>query len=109
MTTDNRLEAVRTRRRRRANDKSGANARTETPRRRGRHRRRRFAGRDDSYVRHPGTAKAVPYAVPYAVPDAVPDAVPCVPGERAVDECIRRGRTNAGPDNRQDVVSKLRV
>ena len=101
MTTDNLLEAVRTRRRRRANDKPGANARTETPRRRGRHRRRRFAGGDDSYVRHPGTAKAVPYAAPYAVP--------CVPGERAVDECIRRGRTNAGPDNRQDVVSKLRV
>jgi len=43
----------------------------------------------------------VPYAAPYTVP--------CVPGERAVDECIRRGRTNAGPDNRQDVVSKLRV
>jgi len=37
------------------------------------------------------------------------EAVPYIPGERAVDECIRRDRTNTGPDDRQEVVSKLRV
>ena len=84
MPTDNRLEASRTRSRRCTDDKAGADPRPEAPRRRGRHRGRRFASRDDPYI-----------------PDVVVS-------ERAVDERVRRGRTNAGPDDRQKVVSKLR-
>jgi hypothetical protein len=91
MPADYRLEAVWRRRRRRADDKACTDARPEALRRCGGHRRRRLAGRDD------GTAEAVPYAAP------------CIPGERALDECVGRGRTNTGPDDRQEVVSKLGV
>jgi len=47
----------------------------------------------------PGTAETVPYIA----------GERGVPGERAVDERVRRGGTNARPDDRQEVVSKLRA
>jgi len=63
--------------------------------------------------KRPGTAQAVPYiagqrpgtaqAAPYIAGER------CVSGERAVDERVRRGGTNARPDDRQEVVSKLRA
>jgi hypothetical protein len=104
MPADHRLEAVRTRRRHRADDKAGADACLEPLRRCGGHRRRGFSRCQNPQVgrrfsgdrRGTGTAKALLYAVT------------CNVGERAVDERVRRGRTNAGPDDRQEVVSKRR-
>jgi hypothetical protein len=37
--------------------------------------------------------------------DASPDVGD---GERGVDECAGRGRTDTGPDNRQEVVPEIR-
>jgi hypothetical protein len=83
MTADDQLESVWNRGRRRRHDQPGADARTEPPRRRRGHRGRGFPSGD-----HAAAARAV--------------------AERRVDEAVRCGRSDAGPDNRQEIVSEIR-
>jgi hypothetical protein len=83
MTADDQLESGWYGRRRGGDDEPGSNARAKAPCRRSSHRRRGFPRGD-----HAAAASAI--------------------GERRVDEAVRRGRSNAGPDNRQEIVSKIR-
>ena len=83
-----------------SNDQAGADSGAEVTRRRRRHRRRRFAGGDDPDRRR--TARDGGWRVSGA-------ACRVVGRQRVVDECVGRDRTDTGPDNRQEIVSKLRV
>jgi hypothetical protein len=83
MAADDQLEPVRNGGRRRRHDEPGADAWAEPPRRSRGHRGRSLPCGNDAYVAQ-------------------------IFRERRVDEAVRRGRSDAGPDNRQEIVSKIR-
>jgi hypothetical protein len=99
MPADDQLESVRHRCGRRCDDKASADAGAEAPRGGRRHRGRGLAGGDDA--NRSGTAEAVPYEALRAYEPRRPQC------ERALDQRFGRGRTNTGPDNRQEIVSKI--
>ena len=99
MTADDQLESVRDGGRRRRHDKPGADARSEPPRRGGGHRGRGLPCGNDPYVVQTFRSARGVLTLGFAVPAF---------RERRVDEAVRRGRSNAGPDNRQEIVSEIR-
>jgi hypothetical protein len=99
MTADDQLESGRNGGRRRRHDEPSANARAEPPRRSHGHRGRGLPSGNDAYVVQTFRSARGVLTFRFALSAF---------RERRVDEAVRCGRSDTGPDNRQEIVSKIR-
>jgi hypothetical protein len=104
MAADDRFEPRRHRRRDGRNDEAGPQAWPQPARGRVGHRRRGFSSSDEPKVVRTfrsalcGRPKGLHYICSGGIQIC----------QRVVHQPVRRSRSNTGPDNRQDVVSKIR-